>query len=252
MSENSLDGRIALVTGATGGIGSAISKELYSSGARIILTGRNQDKLNQLKTSLLSIKDEPYNIHCIPLDLEMADADKALVSQAIKKFGNIDILVNNAAIMDAKLFLKTTPDFMNKVLLINFLVPMRMMQQTLPYMSKRKYGRIINITSLASYMGDAGMSAYAASKGALTSLSKAIASEYAGRGITINCIAPGLIDTEALQKVPVDHKEFLKKQIPAKRYGTATEVASVAAYLATEKAAYINGQVIHVNGGIYR
>lgn len=253
MADNGLEGRVALITGSTGGIGSAISKELYNSGAKLVITGRSQSKLDNLKSNLLSgIKDEPYNIHCVPLDLEMPDAEKILVAQAIEKFGRIDILVNNAAMMDAKLFIKITPEFMNKMLLINFLVPMRIMQQTLPYMSKKKYGRIINITSLASAMGDTGMSPYAATKGALTSLSKAVASEYACRGITINCVAPGLIATEALKNVSDSHRDFLKRQIPAGRYGTPTEVASIVSHLATEKAAYINGQVIHVNGGIYR
>ncbi len=126
------------------------------------------------------------------------------------------------------------------------------MQQTLPYMLKNKFGRIINITSIAGNAGDAGLSAYSASKGALSSASKAVATEYGRRGITVNCIAPGLIETEAIKIIPNEYIKDIKKQIPMRRFGKPDEIASLVAYLASKKSAYINGQIINVNGGLLR
>ena len=126
------------------------------------------------------------------------------------------------------------------------------MQNVLPYMLKNKFGRIINITSLAGEIGDAGMSAYSASKAALAAASKSIAAEYGKRGITVNCIAPGLIETKALKTINPAYLNLIKTQIPSRRFGTPEEIASLAAYLASEKSAYINGQIININGGLYR
>lgn len=252
MPDNSRQ-RVAIITGATGGIGSAIAKEIYGQGARLVLTGRKKDKLHDIQKSLTTTdKDALSHVHCIPLDLEQPNSDKILIDETLNKFGRIDILVNTAAKMDSRLFLRTDDEFMKKMILVNFLVPMRLMQQAIKSMSKNKYGRIVNITSLASSMGNTGMSAYSATKGALTSLSKTVANEYASRGITINCVAPGLIDTQALQMVPDSHRQFIKQQIPAKRFGLPEEIAAIVGQLTSEKASYITGQVIHVNGGLYR
>ncbi len=253
--KNILDDQVAIVTGATGGIGSKIAKELYDLGAKLVLTGRNIYKLNKLKEELIingHKNEDYYSIRCVSSDLKDAKTSDLITENAISAFGRIDILVNNAAMTDARLFLKTDVDFMNEMLEINFLKPVQLMQKTIPYMIQNKYGRIINITSLASTMGNEGMSAYAASKAALESISKVAATEYARRGITINCIAPGLIDTNALGKVSKSNKEFIQKQIPTQRYGTPEEIAGLVGFLASKKASYINGQTIHVNGGLYR
>lgn len=251
--KNTLNDKVAIITGATGGIGSKIAEELYNLGANIVLTGRKEASLNEIKNKLYQTDASKIgSVTCFPIDLSNNNAAANLVTHTISEFGRINILVNNAAMLDAKLFLKTSTDFMNQMLQINFLAPMQLMQMSIPYMLRSKYGRIINITSLAYSMGDAGMSAYAATKGALTSLSKTVAAEYARREITINCIAPGLIETNALHKFPVLHREDLKKQIPANRYGRPEEIASLVGFLASQKASYINGQVIHVNGGLYK
>lgn len=251
---NNLDDKVAIITGATGGIGSAIATEFYNLGAKIVITGRRREKLDDIKSSLTKSKSNsyPYDIHCVALDLEHQGTEKQLINDAIEKFGRIDILVNAAANMDARLFIRTDSEFINKMLLLNFLVPMRLMQQAIPHMVKNRYGRIINITSLASFMGNTGMAAYSATKGALTSLSQTVATEYANRGITVNCIAPGLISTPALKKVSEANQQFIKQQIPAKRFGVPEEIAAIAGHLASEKSSYITGQVIHVNGGLYR
>lgn len=238
--------KVALITGATGGIGSAIAQEFYNIGTKLILTGRNETKIKSLSEKM------PNNTEFIALDLSAFDAEKKLINYAIEKFGKIDILVNNAAIVEGGFFLKTDNNFLQRMFEVNFFTPYRLMQQTLPYMLKNKFGRIINMTSVAGEIGDAGMSVYSASKGALAAASKSIAAEYGRKGVTINCIAPGPICTEVIQKIPQDHAELLKSQIPLRRFGTPEEVASLAVYLASEKASYINGQVININGGLYR
>ena len=244
--KESLEGRTAIITGATGDIGTAIAQEYYNLGANLILTGRNEQKLKELAERM------PQNTNFVILDLTAFDAETKLVDYTIQKFGNVDILVNNAAIVEGGFFLKTDNNFLQRMFEVNFFTPYRLMQQTLPYMLKNKFGRIINMTSVAGEIGDAGMSVYSASKGALAAASKSIAAEYGRKGVTINCIAPGPICTEVIQKIPQDHAKLLKSQIPLRRFGTPEEVASLAVYLASEKASYINGQVIHINGGLYR
>lgn len=244
--KESLEGRTAIITGATGDIGTAIAQEYYNLGANLILTGRNEQKLKELAERM------PQNTNFVILDLTAFDAETKLVDYTIQKFGNVDILVNNAAIVEGGFFLKTDNNFLQRMFEVNFFAPYRLMQKTLPYMLKNKFGRIINITSLAGETGDAGMSVYAASKAALAGASKSIAAEYGRRNITTNCIAPGIINTESTKFIPKDYADNIKNQIPIRRFGKPEEVASLAAYLASERASYINGQVININGGLYR
>ncbi len=250
-----LNGRVALITGATGGIGRAIASELYSSGIQLVMTARNQDELYRLRDTIVErfpIKTTRNNPLCVAIDLTAMESEDNLIAQTIDTFGRLDILVNNAAMVDGALFLKTTPTFMQKMMQTNFIAPYYLMQKALPYMLKNKYGRIINITSIAGINGDAGMSAYGASKGALAAATKSIAAEYGRRGITANCVAPGVIETDQTRKIPSERQKQLKEQIPIRRFGTPEEVANIVAYLASERASYINGQQIQINGGLSR
>lgn len=249
-------GRCALITGATGGIGSAIAKEFYNSGANIVITGRDMDKLNALRDKIVAQtpKDGIRHIKptCVALDLTAIDAANTLIDNTIGSLGQLDILINNAAKVDGQMFLKTDQSFVQHIMHTNFTVPYNLMQLSLPHMLRGKYGRIINITSIAGQIGDAGMSAYAATKGALASATKSVATEYGRRGITANCIAPGIVDTDAAKKLPEERQKELKSQIPMRRFARPEEVAYMATFLASEYAAYVTGQQINVNGGLLR
>ena len=247
MSGN-LEGRVAIVTGATGGMGRAIVTEFYKQGATVIMTGRNIDKLNTLRDTIIK-KVPPTGIS---LDLTATDVEKTLIDYTIRTANRLDILVNNAGNTDGQMFLKTSHDFLNRVMHINFTTPYFIMQAALTQMLKNRYGRIINITSIAGHSGDAGLSAYAASKGALAAASKSIAVEYGRRNITVNCVAPGTIDTDAVTKIPEAHQAEIKHAIPLRRYGKPEEVAALVAFLASEQASYINGQQILIDGGLIR
>ncbi|MCM1294919.1 MAG: SDR family oxidoreductase [Muribaculaceae bacterium] len=247
-----LNGRVVLVTGATGGIGCAIVNEFYNQGAKVVLTGRNIDKLDALYTKLTANSSTAPAPERIPLDLTAIDAEKTLIQRTIDACGRLDILINNAGIVDGCLLLKSDPTYMNKIMHVNFTVPYNLMRAAVPYMQKNRYGRIISITSIAGYMGDAGMSGYAASKGALASATKSIATEYGRRGITANCIAPGIIETDAIKKMDPKIRDTMRQQVPSRRFGKPEEVAYLAAFLASEYAGYINGQQIHLNGGLIR
>lgn len=247
-----LENRVALITGATGGIGIAIATELFNQGAKVVLTGRNIEKLNTIHNKLVASAPKNPAPVCIPMDLTAIDAEETLINQVIEHCGRLDILVNNAGIVDGCILLKTNKQYADKMMHVNFTVPYNLSRYAIPQMTQHKYGRIISITSIAGYMGDSGMSAYAASKGALASATKSIAAEYGRRGITANCIAPGIIDTEVTKKINQTHKDNMRAQIPCRRFGKPEEVAYLVAFLASEYAAYINGQQIHINGGLIR
>lgn len=255
MSGN-LEGRVAIVTGATGGMGRAIVTEFYKQGATVIMTGRNIDKLNTLRDAIIKKVPNPSPKTPAPtgisLDLTATDVEKTLIDYTIRTANRLDILVNNAGNTDGQMFLKTSHDFLNRVMHINFTTPYFIMQAALTQMLKNRYGRIINITSIAGHSGDAGLSAYAASKGALAAASKSIAVEYGRRNITVNCVAPGTIDTDAVTKIPEAHQAEIKHSIPLRRYGKPEEVAALVAFLASEQASYINGQQILIDGGLIR
>ena len=232
-----LNNRVAIITGATGGIGHALAKEFYSLGTNLVLTGRNIEQLNMLCENLTKIKSDAPAPLCVCADLTAI---------------GIEEQINNAALVEGQMFLKTDNAFLAKMMHTNFTAPYTLSRLALPHMLKNKYGRIICITSIAGYMGDSGMSAYAASKGAMASAAKSIATEYGRRGITANCIAPGIVDTPATKKLPEERRKELKNMIPARRFAQADEIAYLASFLASERAAYINGQQIHINGGLVR
>lgn len=247
-----LNNRTALITGATGGIGTAIATEFFNQGARVVLTGRNIEKLNSIHDKLVATNRNTPEPICIPLDLTAIDAEYTLMERIINACGRLDILVNNAGIVDGRMLLKSDSQYLSKMMHVNFTVPYNLSCAAIPHMKRNKYGRIISITSIAGYMGDAGMSAYAASKGALASATKSIATEYGRRGITANCVAPGIVDTDATKKIDPKYKDTIRSQIPSRRFGKPEEVAYLVAFLASEFAAYINGQQIHINGGWIR
>ena len=255
MSGN-LEGRVAIVTGATGGMGRAIVTEFYKQGATVIMTGRDIDKLNTLRDTIVkkvpSMSPKTPAPTGISLDLTATDVEKTLIDYTIRTANRLDILVNNAGNTDGQMFLKTSHDFLNRVMHINFTTPYFIMQAALTPMLKNRYGRIINITSIAGHSGDAGLSAYAASKGALVAASKSIAVEYGRRNITVNCVAPGTIDTDAVAKIPETRQAEIKSAIPLRRYGKPEEVAALVAFLASAQASYINGQQILIDGGLIR
>ena len=252
MLDYGLKDKVAIITGATGGIGGAIATEFYNLGAQVVITGRNHEKLTALREKLISSDNNAPTPLCIPLDLTAAEATKSLIQETIKQFGRLDIVVNNASRVDGRLFLRSDPNFLQNMIHANFIVPYNLCRHALPHMLKNEYGRIINITSITGTTGDAGMTAYAGTKGGVAAFTKAIAAEYGRRGITANCIAPGVINTDASKKIPSARREQLRTQTPMQRFGTPEEVAYLTAFLASKRAAYINGQEIHINGGLLR
>lgn len=250
-----LDNRVAIVTGASGGIGRAIAKEFYNSGASVVITGRNITKLAATRDIIMASStklSDTHSIKMLRLDLATTDAYKALIDYTVSEFNRIDILANVAGIVQGQMFLRTTEKHLLDMMQVNYITPYNLCREALPYMLKNKYGRIINITSIAGHMGDAAMSAYAGSKGALTSATKSIATEYGRRGITANCIAPGIIETDVLGGLPTARSKEIKELIPCKHFGRPEEVAYLAVFLASPQASYINGQQIHINGGLCR
>ena len=249
-----LDGRVALITGATGGIGSAITIEFFKSGATVVINGRNQEKIDALTDKLLTggEKKDASRILGIPMDLSALDSETNLVQRTVEKFNKLDILVNNAAMIGGNLIARCDPDFVARMMLINYEKPYQLSRNALTVMRKGRYGRIINITSISGQFGDSGLSVYASSKAALHALTQTIASEYGKSNITANSIAPGVVDTDAITVIKDGYKQDTKKLIPCHRFAKPSEIADLATFLASERAAYINGQQIAINGGLYR
>lgn len=241
-----LTGKTALITGATGGIGESIATELYNQGATVILTGRKEDVLNTLKEKL---GDRAY---AIPADLSDSEKIKALVADALKITGKIDILINNAGLTRDTLMMRMKDEDWQSVIDVNLTACFKLAREVLTSMMKNRFGRIINITSIVGWMGNAGQANYCATKAGLTGMSKALATEVASRGITVNCIAPGFISTPMTDVLPEDIKNKMMEQIPVKRFGTPKDIANSAVFLASDEASYITGQTIHVNGGMLR
>lgn len=249
-----LNGRVAVITGATGGIGSAIAKEFYDSGATVVLNGRSIEKLETLAHNLVTggTFHDAERIKCVSLDLSCAGATTQLVSETRDSFKKIDILVNNAAMIDGGLIIQTDKNFSERMMLMNYTVPFLLTREALGYMKKQRWGRVINMTSISGQYGDRGLVAYAASKSALTAFTKTVAEEYGKYCITANCVAPGIIDTPVTNMMKSEYKVDMIKRIPVKRLGKPSEVAALTVFLSSERAAYINGQEIAINGGLYR
>ena len=241
-----LTGKVALVTGATGGIGEQVAKTLHAQGATVILTGRKKDVLEKLQSEL---GDRAF---AIPADLSEEGATKTLVAEALKVAGKIDILINNAGLTRDGLMMRMKDEDWQAVIDVNLTASFKLARDVITPMMKNRFGRIINITSVVGWMGNAGQANYCATKAGLTGMSKALASEVASRGITVNCIAPGFISTAMTDVLSDDIKAKMLEQIPVKRFGTTADIANTIVFLASDEASYITGQTIHVNGGMLR
>jgi len=240
-----LNGRRALVTGATGGIGAAIARALHAQGATVVLSGTRENVLAERVAEL------GERAHAVPANLGDDESLAALVPAAEKAAGgSIDILVNNAGITRDTLAMRMKPEQWDEVLKVNLTAAFRLSQAVLKGMMKARFGRIINITSVVGITGNAGQTNYAAAKAGLAGMSKSLAREVAARGITVNCIAPGFIETPMTDALNEKQREAILAQIPAGRLGTPEDVAAAAVWLASDEAGYVTGQVISVNGGM--
>lgn len=237
-------GRRALITGATGGIGGAIAKLLHQYGAHIVISGTKEEVLKQVQSEL---KERVDYIVCNLSDREQVNS---LIDNCETKFGPLDILVCNAGITRDNLSIRMSEEDFEEVIKINLTSSFILNKAALKLMLKRRYGRIINISSIIGATGNAGQANYAASKAGLIAMTKSMAKESASRNITMNCVAPGFIATNMTDKLKEEYKAELLKSIPAGRMGEAEEIANAVIFLASDKASYITGQTIHVNGGM--
>jgi 3-oxoacyl-[acyl-carrier protein] reductase len=233
-----------LITGATGGIGNCLVKKFYNFGATIIATGTNEEKLNNLK-------NQYQNVHIEKFRLNEHDKIGEFIEKVDKKLEGLDILVNNAGITLDNLSIRLTEENWKKVLDINLTSSFLMCKYAIKKMLKKKYGKIINITSIVGHTGNLGQANYAASKAGIIAFSKSLAIEYARKNININCVSPGFIKTEMTDKINEDFKKDLIAKIPSGNLGTGEDVSNCVAFLASDMANYINGETIHVNGGMY-
>jgi 3-oxoacyl-[acyl-carrier protein] reductase len=239
-----LTGKKALVTGATGGIGEEIARALHAQGAIVGLHGTRIEKLEGLAADL------KHRVKIFPANLSDRAAVKELGQKAEADLEGVDILVNNAGITRDGLFVRMSDDDWDSVLEINLTAVFRLTRELTHPMMRRRYGRIVNITSVVGVTGNPGQANYCASKAGMIGFSKSLAQEIASRNVTVNCIAPGFIESAMTQKLNDKQKEAIMGAIPMKRMGTGGEVSSAAVYLASAEAAYVTGQTIHVNGGM--
>ena len=233
-----------LITGATGGIGYSLVKKFNELDANILASGTNELKLSNLS------KEYP-KINVVKFKLEEHNKVEEFIDQAFKKLGGLDILINNAGITLDNLSIRLTDEDWKKVLDINLTSSFLMCKHAIKKMLKKKYGKIINITSIVGHTGNFGQANYAASKAGIVAFSKSLALEYAKKKININCISPGFIKTDMTDKISEDFKKILISKIPSGDLGTGEDVSNCAAFLASDMANYINGETIHVNGGMY-
>ncbi len=244
----SLEGKTALVTGASGGIGSAIAKALAAQGARIALSGSNGSKLRAFREQLQEdIGGDHVEITC---DLSNPESVEELIPATIDTLGQLDILVNNAGITRDNLAMRMKDDEWDQVIRINLEAAFRLMRAAARPMMKARHGRIISITSVVGATGNPGQMNYTAAKAGLTGMSKSLAQELASRGITVNCVAPGFIRTAMTSALDDKQKAAIEGRIPAGRMGEGDEIGAAVAYLASDEAAYVTGQTLHVNGGM--
>ncbi len=239
-----LTGKSALVTGASGGIGGAIARALHGAGAQVGLSGTRTEPLEALAADLGA------RAFVLPCNLSDAEAVTALPKQAAEAMGGVDILVNNAGITRDNLFMRMSDEEWAQVLEVNLTSSFRLCKGVLRGMMKARWGRIVNISSIVGATGNPGQGNYAAAKAGLVGMSKSLAYEVASRGITVNAIAPGFIETAMTDKLNYEQKSAIMGQIPMGRMGTAEEIAAATLYLASPEAGYVTGATLHVNGGM--
>jgi 3-oxoacyl-[acyl-carrier protein] reductase len=240
-----LTGRTALVTGASGGIGGAIARALHAQGAAVVLSGTRTEQLERLRSEL---GERTFAIGC---NLAVAAEADGLLAKAETACGStIDILINNAAITRDNLFLRMKDEQWDQVIAVNLTAPFKLSRAALRPMLKKQWGRIVSITSVVGITGNPGQANYAAAKAGLIGMTKSIATEVAGRNITVNCVAPGFIGSAMTDVLKQEQKSAIVSRIPAGRIGDAEDISAAVLYLASEEARYVTGSTIHVNGGM--
>jgi len=244
MADLSLKNKTALVTGSTGAIGGSIAKKLLLLGANVIITGTNKKKIDDLRKEL-----GPKSLSLIA-DLSKDKEIEDLYDQSIKKFKSIDILINNAGTNKDALSIRMTKEQWDEVININLSATFKLSQLVIKSMMKQKWGRIIGISSIIGIVGNAGQANYAASKAGMIALHKSLALEFASRRITVNCIAPGFIESPMTEVLSNEQKEIMLKKIPVGNIGKPNDIANCVAFLTDEKASFITGSTVNINGGM--
>ena len=239
-----LTGKTALITGASGGIGAAIAKSLHAAGATIAISGTRQAVLEELKAQI------GENVHVLPCNLSNAEDVEKLIPSAEAAMGGLDILVNNAGITKDGLAMRMKDEDWQSVIDVNLTSNFRLCRASMRGMMKKRWGRIINITSIVGVTGNPGQVNYVASKAGIIGMTKSIAQELAARNVTVNCVAPGFIATPMTDVLNDKQKEAILGRIPAGRMGGPNDIAAAVIYLASEEAGYVTGQTLHVNGGM--
>ena len=248
MTTRPLDGKVTIVTGGTRGIGAAIAALLAEHGAAVVVSGRDAARLER---AVRDLEERGASVHGVVADAgKREDADR-LVEAARERYGRLDLLVNNAGITRDGLLIRMKDDDWDRVIETNLRGAFLMTRAAAKVMVRQRSGRIINIASAAGAMGNPGQANYSAAKAGLIGLTKATARELAHWGILVNAVAPGLIETDMAAAIPAEAREALLAQVPLKRIGSAREVAEMVGFLAGDGAAYVTGQVFHVNGGLY-
>ncbi len=240
-----LENKKIIITGATGGIGNSIVKRLSNAGAKILATGTRLEKLEELKSKF-------KNTDILKFDISKGDKIEEFIENATKQLGGgLDCLINNAGITQDNLAIRMNIDEWKKVIDINLTSTFLLSKFAIKKMLKNKYGKIINITSVVGHIGNLGQANYTASKAGIVAMAKSLAIEYAKKNININCISPGFIKTEMTDKIDEKFKEAIISKIPSSRFGEPEDIANAVLFLASDQSNYINGETIHVNGGMY-
>jgi 3-oxoacyl-[acyl-carrier protein] reductase len=239
-----LSGKTALVTGATGAIGGAIARALHAQGATVAISGTRKEHLDTLASELGG------RVHVLPCDLSDKDAVEALVPAAEAAMQKLDILVANAGVNKDNLFVQLKDEDWDKVIAVNLTATFRLTRAAVQRMMRRRFGRVIGISSIVGFTGNPGQGNYTASKAGLVGMMKSVAAEYAKRNVTANCIAPGIIASAMTDKLNEKQRETIMSRVPAGKLGTPQDIAAAAVYLASDEAHYVTGQTIHVNGGM--
>lgn len=239
-----LDGKVALITGASGGLGNKIARTLHAQGATLALTDMRPEGMEQLKAELGN------NVECFVANLSKAEEISGLIKAVEEKFGKVDILINNAGLTRDNLFMRMSDEDWQLVLDVNLTAGFKLAKAAIRGMMKRRYGRIVGITSVVGVMGNAGQANYSASKAGMIAMNKCLAQEVGSRGITVNSVAPGFIRTPMTDVLPDDVKAALLNKIPEAKLGEAQDIANAVAFLVSDEAQYITGQTLHVNGGM--
>ena len=239
-----LKNKKVLITGATGGIGYSLVERFHNLGSKIIATGTNEEKLSNLKKNFKEIEIEKFK-------LDEHDKIEKFIDKVDNSLNGIEILINNAGITKDNLSIRMSQEDWKKVLDVNLTSTFLMSKFSIKKMLKKKYGKIINITSIVGHTGNLGQANYSASKAGISAFSKSMAVEYARKNININCVAPGFIKTDMTDKINEEFKKNLISKIPSGELGSGEDVSNCVAFLASDMSKYINGETIHVNGGMY-